>query len=132
MRRRFASLPRHPAFDSRRLLRGLRRIAIQPPPAFSLSLTHPPSRAGAAQAEDKIVNNTREVCPGVILTGMELAETVHPPPHPTRCRICRIPPPPLPTSRRAGRTRPAVSSLASVTRDLGRCRNPPNPPGKGD
>jgi len=26
-------------------------------------------------AEDKIVNNTREVCPGVILTGMELAET---------------------------------------------------------
>ena len=34
----------------------------------------------AAQAEDKIVNNTREVCPGVILTGMELAETVLPRP----------------------------------------------------
>ena len=28
-----------------------------------------------SQAEDKIVNNTREVVPGVILTGMELAET---------------------------------------------------------
>jgi thiamine thiazole synthase len=25
-------------------------------------------------AEDKIVNNTREIVPGVILTGMELAE----------------------------------------------------------
>jgi hypothetical protein len=43
------------------------------PTAGALSLT---SRLECAQAEDKIVNNTREVCPGVILTGMELAETV--------------------------------------------------------
>ena len=55
MRRRFASLPRHPAFDSRRLLRGLRRIAIQPPPAFSLSLTPPPVSRGrrAGRGQDR-------------------------------------------------------------------------------
>ncbi len=40
------------------------------------------------QAEDKIVNNTREVVPGVILTGMELAETVRPTPAPSSALHC--------------------------------------------
>ena len=55
----------------------------------------------AAQAEDKIVNNTREVCPGVILTGMELAETVLPRPP---SRLLSYPLAPLPCPHMHGLT----------------------------
>ncbi len=65
---------------------GLDMNSVQPPchpiaQSSSLQPIHKISRliVYCWQAEDKIVNNTREVVPGVILTGMELAETVRAP-----------------------------------------------------